>query len=255
MPEYVLTADGNIKCQDGKPVVKGDDGKEFTIDAIGAQKTITALHAESAEHRKKASERGKLLETFGDLDPVKAREALATVASLSTDHKLEIETLKTSLNQTWQQKLETEQLEKKALADKLYHATVIKNFATSDVVKKTTLTPDIAAKFFGEHFNLDGTAKDSKGNLIFSREKPGEPAGFDEALEFLIELYPHKNDILRGSGADGSGGHHGGTSTNPNAKFYDKKSGSFSLSEQSRIANTNPDLHKQLKTVYSGNVQ
>jgi hypothetical protein len=251
MPEYVLTADGSIKCQDGKPVVKGDDGKEFTIDAIGAQKTITTLHAESAEHRKKAAERAKLLEQFGDIDPVKAKEALATVASMSTDHKLEVETLKASLNKTWQEKYDAAEKGAKELSDKLYQATVIKNFATSEVVKKTILTPDIAAKFFGEHFAIDGTAKDAKGNLIYSKTKPGEPAGFDEALDFLIEAYPNKNSIIRGSGADGSGGHHsGGTSSHPAAKFYDKKSPEYNLSEQGRIANTSPDVHNQLKQAF-----
>jgi hypothetical protein len=251
MPKYKLTEDGKIEVKDGHPVLIGDDGKEFTVDAIGAQATITKLHAEAAEHRKKSSERGKQLEAFGDIDPVKAREALTTVANLSADHKLEIENLKAGLNKTWQEKHDAEIARNKVLSDALYKATVTTKFATSEVVKKTILTPDIAAKFFGEHFGPDGTAKDSTGNPIYSKSKPGELADFDEALEVLIENYPNKASILRGSGADGSGAHTGqGGPSHPSAKFYDRKSPEFNISEQAKLANTNPTLHTQLKSVY-----
>ncbi len=249
--EYVLDENGNIKVKDGKPLVKGDDGKEFAIDAIGAQKTITGLHSEAAEHRKKASEYKKIVEAFEGIDASKAKEAIATVASLGDNHKVEVETLKTALNKTWQEKLETTEKTMKELQDKLYKATVTTKFATSEVVKKTILTPDIAAKFFGDHFELDGTAKDSAGNVIYSKERPGEAASFDEALDIIINMYPGKDAILRGSGTNGSSGYNAGHGSNNTASaFYDKKSPQYSRTEQARIANTNPELHKSLSAQY-----
>ncbi len=250
--EYVLDANGNIVVKDGKPLVKGDDGKEFTIDAIGAQKTITQLHAESAEHRKKAAEYKKVAEAFEGVDPEAAKTALATVASMGDNHKVEVETLKNSLNKAWQDKYDALQKTNEELQGTLYKATVTAKFATSDVVKKTVLTPDIAATFFGKHFDANGVAKDSAGNTIFSKEKPGEPASFDEALEVLINAYPGKDAILRGSGTNGSSGYNAGPGSNSDvAAFYDKKSPSYSRTEQAKIANANPKLHEQLSSQFS----
>ncbi|MEV0651309.1 DUF6651 domain-containing protein, partial [Phytomonospora sp. NPDC050363] len=48
-------------------------------------------------------------------------------------------------------------------------------------------------------------AYDPSGNKIYSRAKPGELAGFDEALEFLVEQYPQKDHILKASGNTGTG--------------------------------------------------
>jgi hypothetical protein len=250
--KYLLDEKGNIVAKDGKPTVIDDDGKEFAIDAINAQKTITQLHAEAAEHRKKASANAKLLEQFEGIDPVAAKDAITQVASLGDNHKLEVEKLKTALNTTWQEKLEAEQKVNKELSDKLYSATVLSKFATSDIVKKTVLTPDIAAKVFGAHFDADGVAKDAKGNVIYSKEKPGEAAGFDEALTLILEQYPSKDAILRsslsGSGAPGSGGGHLGADF---AKFFDKKSPEYSITEQSKLANSNPQLYTQLKAAHN----
>ncbi|WP_338067553.1 DUF6651 domain-containing protein, partial [Candidatus Fukatsuia symbiotica] len=42
-------------------------------------------------------------------------------------------------------------------------------------------------------------------NKVFSRRQPGEIAEFEEALEYLIEQYPHKDHILKASGHRGGG--------------------------------------------------
>jgi hypothetical protein len=251
---YVLDENGNIKIgPNGQPLVVGDDGKEFEIDAIGAQQTITDLHAESAGHRKKASEAAKKLEAFGDIDPVAARQALDTVASLSNDHKLEIETLKTNMNKTWQEKFDAEVAKNSDLSNQLFDAKVTAKFATSEVVKKTVLTPDIAAKVFGSNFNMDGTAKDAAGNIIYSKSKPGEPAEFDEALTIILDAYPAKDAIMRGSGTGGSGAHQSGDGVQNTdlGRFFDKKSKDYSLTEQGKVAAENPEKYKALKAQYT----
>jgi len=45
---------------------------------------------------------------------------------------------------------------------------------------------------------------------------PGEAAGFDEALSILVEHYPYKDQILKGTGASGGGSGGGNGNTNPN---------------------------------------
>lgn len=248
MPKYVLTENGNIKIQDGKPLVEGDDGSTYTVDAIGAQDRITALNAENADFRKKASSRKKELERFEGIDPDAARAALTTVDNLSTDHKLEIENLTKSMNETWQSKLDAKDKEIQDLNTNLFESNVKGRFATSPTAETLLLPPDIACDYFGKNFRNDGTAVDSKGNVIYSKEQPGVPAGFEEALQVLIDQYPHKERILKGSGATGSGGHRAGDGrSNDLASFYDPNSHSYSVTEQSKLANSNPELHKSLK--------
>jgi hypothetical protein len=248
--KYVLDENGNIKIgSKGHPVVIGDDDKEYEIDAIGAQTTITALHKESASNRAKATEHKKRLDAFGDMDPVAAKEAITTVAGLTTDHKIKVDTLKKEMNDAWQVKFDEEVSKGKTLSDDLFNAKVTAKFATSEIVKKTVLTPDIAAKFFGGNFNVDGTAKDVAGNIIYSKEKPGEPANFDEALSAIIDNYPNKNAILKGSGTGGSGSHGAGSggSGSEVANFFIKGHKQYSLTEQAKIAKSNPEQYKQLK--------
>jgi hypothetical protein len=61
---------------------------------------------------------------------------------------------------------------------------------------------------FGKHFVFkDGKFSpiDSNGNPIYSDSNPGDVASFDEALEKIIQAYPHRDSILKGSGHTGSG--------------------------------------------------
>ena len=80
---------------------------------------------------------------------------------------------------------------------------------------------------FGKAFKVeDGkvVAYGDDGSKIYSRARPGELADFDEALETLVERYPHRENILKSSGANGggapnNGGKGGGQKTLPRAAF------------------------------------
>lgn len=61
------------------------------------------------------------------------------------------------------------------------------------------------------------------GNPIYSRKNPGELADFDEALEIIISQYPHKDSILRGSGASGAGATQAGVGKNTPKSLADCK--------------------------------
>ncbi len=41
--------------------------------------------------------------------------------------------------------------------------------------------------------------------MIVSRNNPGVPAPFDEAIEIIIENYPHRDRIMRATGAAAGG--------------------------------------------------
>ena len=208
--DYVLTEDGSIKVTDGKPTVIDGD-KEFAIDAIGAADKITTITAESNDRRKKLGEVTKSLE-----DMATTRDDLQTkVDSIGGDNKVKIDELKDNINKAWEIKQSEWETEKTTLTDNLFNATVGEKFATSEVIKKTVLPPDIAKATFGKFFNNDGTANDEAGNIIYSKSKPGEPASFDEAMEIIIDSYPNKKNILRASGSGGGapGGGGGGDDT------------------------------------------
>lgn len=201
---------------DGKPTLIGDDNKEFTIDAIGAQTKITQLSTEAAGYRKKASERGSVLEAIPKdiLDnPTAAMDALKTVASMGDDHKADMNKLKTELEGSYSKALADKDTVITGLQDNLFESNVKGKFATSKQVARTVLTPSIAFNTFKDHFSADGSAKDYEGNTIFAKEKPGSAAGIEESLGYLIDNHPEKGDILKGSGVHGSGSGGGGRDT------------------------------------------
>lgn len=85
---------------------------------------------------------------------------------------------------------------------------------------RTVLTPDFALPAFGKHVKFvpsesgdDGSivVHDLKGDAIVGKD--GKPAPFAEAMGRLIESWPTKDAILRGSGKAGSGSAGSGEST------------------------------------------
>lgn len=205
--KYVLNEDGSIKVgANGHPMAVGDDGKEFEIDALGANERMTALSSEAKEHRLKASERGKKLEAFEGIDdPKAALEALKTVASFDEDKKTEIAKIKQGLEDSFN-KAETGYKETiTKLEGDLFEVNVLSKFGTSKTAQETILPADILSATFKHHFQKDGSAVDQNGNVIYSKEKPAQAAGFEEALTAIINQYPHRDSILK-SKMEGGGG-------------------------------------------------
>ncbi|HEU0264327.1 MAG TPA: DUF6651 domain-containing protein [Geobacterales bacterium] len=204
---------GNAVLQDGKVVFVDDEGKETAYDVPQLVGKISELNGEAKSHRlaaKAATE--KLAQFEGIDDPAAAIKALKVVANLD-DKKLidagEVEKLKAGLTDSFTKKIQ--ELEK-GLADKdghIYKLEVSNRFAASQFInEKTVLPPDIAEATFGKAFKIENgkvVAYDANGNQIYSKAKPGEPAEFEEALQFIVESYPAKDRILKGSGASGSG--------------------------------------------------
>ena len=206
--EYVLTEAGNIKIgTNGKPLVKGTDGKEFEIDAIGAQQKINDVTTESNDRRKKLGEANTKLETYGDIDPVAANEALQTVASMGDKQKADLDTLKNTINEAWKVKEAAWDTEKQGLNGKLYAATTGAQFATSKVVAGLIYPPGAAATLYGKHFPIGKPPQFEDGKPIYSPSNPGDPASFDEAMTQIIAADPNKDSILKATAGDGGDGH------------------------------------------------
>jgi hypothetical protein len=211
--EYVKNEDGSIKVgENGNPMVRDGD-QEYELDAIHLSSKIPELQKEAKNHRLKAKELQEQLEKYQGIDdPEKAREALQTVQHLE-DEKLidagKAEEMKRQIREQYESKM-AEKDQELSKRDQQIHQLVISNaFANSRVINEQTVLPhDVAEAYFGKHFKVENgqaIAYDSAGNVIYSKERPGEPANFDEALQTIINQYPQKDRILKatpgGSGA------------------------------------------------------
>ena len=240
---------GNAVLSDGKPVYVHDDGKEVPFDAAATVQTISRLNSEAKSHRERAEAAEKSLKSFdGIADPAAAIKALETVSNL--DHKKlvdagEVEKVKAEISKAFETKLSEVTTRAQTLEQQLYGEKIGGSFSRSKLIaEKLAIPADLVQAKFGQAFKVeDGkiVSYDHTGNKIFSRARPGELADFDEALETLIDNYPHKESILKSSGASG-----GGASNNANAGGA---SGSKSIN-RAAFASLPPD--KQMAHVKGG---
>lgn len=204
---------GHAVVQDGKPVYVKDDGTEVAFDVTGTVATIGRLNNEAKSHRERAeAAEGKLKGFEGIDDPAKALEAMKITANLDQKKLVdagEIEKVKSEIGKAWQDKLDAEVQRAAALEGQLYAEKVGGAFARSKFIADKLIIPgDLVQARFGSNFNIeDGriVAKDANGNKLYSASNPGELASFDEALEMLVNQYPNKDSILKGSGGTGGG--------------------------------------------------
>lgn len=236
----LIEVDGKqyAEIQDGKPVYVEDDGKEVAFDAPGTRATITRLNAEAKGHRERAEAAEKTVKAFeGITDPAAARKALETVANLDAKKLVdagEVEKVKAEIAKSYQAQLDEVTGKAAAFEKQLYDEKIGGSFARSKfIADKLAIPADLVQARFGQAFKIEEgkmVAVDANGNKIYSRARPGELADFDESLEFLIESYPQKDHILKGSGANGGGAPAGGGGTNG------AKTGNLGGSREERLA-------------------
>lgn len=200
------------EVHDKKPVYV-DGEKEFPMDVPGMSEKITALGREAKGHREAKEAAEKALKAFeGIEDPEAAAKALKTVKNLD-DKKLvdagEVEKVKAAAIKAVEDQWKPYKEQAEALENQLRQEKIGGSFARSQFISERLAVPvDFVEARFGQNFTIeDGkiVAKDENGNPIYSKSNPGELASFDEALESLVEQYPHKDSILKGRGANGSG--------------------------------------------------
>lgn len=236
------------EVQDEKPVYVHDDGKEIAFDAPGATSTISRLNREAQGHREAKEALEKQVKAFDGIeDPAAAKKALETLANLDTKKLIdagEVEKVKAEISKAYQAQLDEAASKLKAYEEQLYAEKIGGAFSRSKLIaEKLTIPADLVQARFGNAFRVEEgqvVAYDQNGQKIYSRENPGSLAGFDEALEILIDAYPNKEHILKSSGANGGG-------AGPTAGGGGQVKGDFGGDRKDRvaaIASRFPDLPK-----------
>lgn len=205
--------------QYGIPVYTHDDGKDVPFDAAGTVATIHSRNAEAKTNRERAeAAEGKLKAFDGIEDAAAARKALETISKLDQKKLIDAGQVDAAVVATLkpvQEKLDAATKQATTLEQQLHGEIVGGSFARSKfIAEKLAIPADIVQAAFGSRFQVaDGklAATDANGNPIYSRKNGGTVADFDEALEILVDTYPHKDTILKadnksGSGAPGNGG-------------------------------------------------
>lgn len=215
---------GHVVVADGKPVYVHDDGKEAPFDVVHTLGTITRLNGEAKSHRERAEQSEAKLKAFEGLeDPDAARKALETVKNFNDGDLVKANKVE-EMKSAWERNSAAEREaavrasnaerdkwkgEAETLQRDLYSEKVGGSFTRSKfVTDKIAIPPDLLQARFGERFKVEngkivGVGLD--GQPIYSRTKAGEIADFDEALESMVDAYPHRDSILKGSGSTGSG--------------------------------------------------
>jgi len=219
-----LDEQGHVVVQDGRPVYTHDDGKDSPFDAPSAVSKITALNSEAKGHREAkelAEARVKAFE--GIEDPEAARHALETLKNIDEGKLFQagkVEEIKSAAAKAAQEQVQAaskahgEELartkQELGLRDQTIHGLLIGgSFKGSKLITdKFAIPADLVEARFGQNFKVEEgkvAAYDNAGNKIYSRTRPGEVAEFDEALEIIVDQYAYRDNILKGSGANGGG--------------------------------------------------
>ena len=197
-------------------VLYDNDGQEFAFDAEQTYGKIQSLQSEAKQHRERAETAENQLKEFGDADPATVRDALDKAKKIDQKELVDagkVDEVRNEVAQSYQAKIDelNETLEKQNqqfAQEKLNSA-----FSSSQFIQENlAVPPDMAKATFGQNFEVsDGqlVPKDQNGNVIYSRKNPGEMAGFDEAMEQIVESYPYKEKVMKASNHQGTGGEGG----------------------------------------------
>lgn len=224
---------------EGKPIYINAEGREAPFDVDHSLATIGRLNGESKGHREaKEAAEAKLKAFEGIEDPEVARKAMQTVSELDAGSLVKLakvdeiraEAKKAAETQVAEvvkaSAIENKKLitANEKLAGELSGEKIGNAFATSKfITDKVAIPTDMLKSSFGGRFAVeDGkiVGKDAAGNKIYSLSKPGDVADFDEALSTMVEAYPHRDSILKGTGArgDGARGSSGGSGASAGSK-------------------------------------
>lgn len=231
-----IDANGNAVLQDGMPVYIKDDGTEIEFDAAKAFSKISQLTGENRSHRERAEAAEGKLAAFKDIaDPVEAVKAIATVKNLKDKQLVdagEVEKVKAEAIAAVEEKYapivkKSEELESQLNRHLIGGAFARSKFIAEKFAAEGPAGVEIAEALFGSRLKVEGgkvVGYDANGAKLYSRSRPGELADPDEAIELLVDSYPHKASILKGSGSSGSGSSGssnggGGKKTIPRAQF------------------------------------
>lgn len=206
------------------PVFVHPDGKEAPLDGDATIATISRLNGEARTHRegKEAAEAAlKPFKDAGITDVAAAAKALATVKNLDEKSLVaagERDRAVSEAVKSVEEKFAPIVKEHGDLKSQLNNHLIGGAFSSSKFIAEKFAAQgpagvEIARALFANRFAVEEgklIAKDAQGNKLYSRSKPGEFADADEAIELMVDSYPHKASLLKGSGGSGGGAPGGG---------------------------------------------
>jgi len=264
---------GVVVFNEDKPVYIDPEGKELPLDPVNMYTKIIDLGKESQKHREAAnaaSEKLKVFEGIEDLPDWKrqADEAMEKIANFNDKDWLKaekVEKLKDEMASSYSEKLTNvqngfslkEKDYKTALSTKdaqMRKLMITNLFSTSPYFSgsnpKTTLPPAIAESYFGKNFKVEEDEKTKEvklvayhdsGEVVLSRERPGEIANLSEAMTAIFEASPFKDQLLKSSGGgSGAGGGQGDSDSTPGSELakLEKRYADAQASHDGRLAIT-----------------
>lgn len=236
---WKLDADGKMEMKDGNPVYVDSTGAEKTLDAG----TVSRLNGEARDFRVRAEAAETKLASFGDLDPTKAKEAIDKLAQIDQGQLIaagKVDEVKAELKTAFEAQISERDAKLAEANSKIDSMRLDTAFATSEWVQNNVAVPvDILKAAFAGHFKNEGDTLvpyDGTGAKLHSKDRMGETANFDEAIEQLINARKDKDKLLlaepkNGTGNDGKGGGSGNSSVVKRSDFDTK-----SPMEQAQIA-------------------
>lgn len=223
---FKFDANGNIVTQEvggvKLPVLIHADGSEKPFDGDHAVGKISSLNAEAKTHREgKEAAETKLKAFEGIADPAAALKALNTVKNLDEKNLIAAGDRDKAVSEavkSVEEKYAPILKERDGLQASLNSHLIGGAFSGSKfIAEKFAATGpagvEIGRALFSGAFKVeDGklVAYGADGGKLFSKTRHGELANADEAIEQLVDAYPHKAHILKGSGANGGGAQGGG---------------------------------------------
>lgn len=236
---WKVNAEGQIEMKDGNPVYLDNNGNEQTLPLD----RITQLSGEAASYRTRATKAEESLKAFEGIDATKAKEALDVVSKLDQKQLIdagEVDKVRSEIEGAFKTQITEAQSALETANKKIDGMRLDGAFNGSKFVADRVNAPvDMVRSTFGRNFKIENDSVvpyDNNGNKIYSGERPGEIAGFDEALSILINQRADKDSLLltkprSGSGNDGAGGGGGQGKTLTRAEF-----GALSPQEQAAFS-------------------
>jgi len=210
---WKLDADGKIEMKDGNPVFINAEGAEMTVDSM----TISRVNGENKTLRERAEAAERTVKAFEGIDPAAAKKAIETVGKIDAKTLIdagEVDKVKDEISKGFAAQLAEKD---KKIADqdtRINSMTMNGAFASSKFVSDRVAVPaEMFQATFADRFKIeDGkiVPYDQTGSKVYSKKRVGEVADFDEALEILVDNYPHKDSILKAPDASGTGNGGGG---------------------------------------------
>ena len=222
MWKLLLDDKGQPVIRNGKPVYVDPQGKEIEFDVEQVMGSVVTLREEAKTHRlaKETAEANLKVFTDSGLKPEQAKDAakaIQTVVNLDQGKLVEagkVEEIRSAAVKATEEKFAPVVAERDKYKTALYDEKIGGAFARSPLIvgeKAILAVPaEMVQATFGKHFTIDDAtgavvAKGFDGQPVYSKSNPGKLADFDEALGLIVDGWAHKDSILKGSGASGTG--------------------------------------------------